>query len=80
MRLSVCVHLSFLARAVHQQGVCVCAEPELQLGLVAHVSLPAHLCPRITHGKKETEGSRGRREGGSKEGGRKQSDWSSSQW
>lgn len=59
----MCVCVCFPARAVHQQGVCVCAEPELQLGAVAHVSLLAHLCPRNTHGKKETEGG-GRKDRG----------------
>lgn len=51
---TACLCVCFPAWAVHQQGVCICAEPELQLGLVAHVSLPAHLCTRNTCGKKET--------------------------
>lgn len=51
---TMCLCVCFPAGAVHQQGVCIRAEPELQLGLVAHVSLPAHLCPRNTCGKKET--------------------------
>ncbi|KAI3354362.1 hypothetical protein L3Q82_018888, partial [Scortum barcoo] len=49
----VCVF--FPAGAVHQQGVCVRTEPELQPGSVADVSLPAHLSQRNTHGEKETE-------------------------
>ncbi|XP_067363033.1 NADPH oxidase 4 isoform X2 [Channa argus] len=37
------------ARTVHQQGLCICAEPQLQLGSAAYVSLPAHLYQRDTY-------------------------------
>lgn len=73
--LTMCV--SFSARAVHQQGVCICAEPELQLGAVAYVSLPAHLCQRNTYGKKETKGKgkKGRWDEGVEWGEREEVTW-----
>lgn len=39
------------AGAVHRQGVCIRVESQLQLGLVAYVSLPAQVHQRNTHGK-----------------------------
>lgn len=42
--------MCFTAGPVHQQSVCLRAQPELQPGPVAHVPLPAHLHPRNTHG------------------------------
>lgn len=51
LHYSVCVCVCFPpAWTLHQQGFCICAEPKLQLGAVAHVSHSSYVRPRNTHG------------------------------